>query len=94
MLKITKAANGEGQVVFTLSGRMDAENAAELKSLFSQEAKGRRKVLALEDVTLVDQDAVSFLERFEVGGLEFQDCPAYLREWIGTERGGSSQQKR
>jgi hypothetical protein len=32
MLKITKAANGE--VVFAVSGRMDAENLAELKTLF------------------------------------------------------------
>jgi hypothetical protein len=36
MLKITRAANGE--VVFTVSGRQDAENLAELKTLFSSEA--------------------------------------------------------
>jgi hypothetical protein len=36
MLKITRAANGE--VVFTVSGRLDAENLAELKTLFSSEA--------------------------------------------------------
>jgi hypothetical protein len=36
MLKITRAANGE--VVFMVSGRLDAENLAELKTLFSSEA--------------------------------------------------------
>ncbi len=40
MLKITRAANRE--VVFTLSGRMDAENVGEMKTLFGSEAKGRR----------------------------------------------------
>ena len=92
MLKITREAKGE--VVFTLSGRMDAENIAELKALFSAEAKDRRVVLDLRDLTLVDQDAVNFLERCEAGGLKFENCPAYIREWIDTERGGDSRQKR
>jgi hypothetical protein len=38
MLKITKAAKGE--VVFTVSGRMDAESLTEFKTLFSSEASG------------------------------------------------------
>jgi len=45
MLKIQKAANAE--VVFTLSGRMNAENVVELQTLFGSEAKGRRIVLDL-----------------------------------------------
>jgi hypothetical protein len=45
MLKIQRAVNGE--VVFTLSGRMDAENVVELKTLFGSEAEGRRIVLDL-----------------------------------------------
>jgi hypothetical protein len=57
MLKITRAA------VFTVSGRMDAENLAELKTLFNSEAGGRRITLDLKELTLVDQDAVHFLER-------------------------------
>jgi hypothetical protein len=38
MLKIHRAANG--RVVFTLIGRMDVENVAELKALFASEPKG------------------------------------------------------
>ncbi len=87
MLKITRAANGD--VVFTVSGRMDAENLAELKTLFSLEAKGRRITLDLKELTLVDQDAVSFLARCEADNIQLKNCPAYIREWITRERGQS-----
>jgi anti-anti-sigma regulatory factor len=86
MLKIRRAANGE--VVFTLSGRMDAENIGEMKSLFQSEAKGRPIVLDLRDLTLVDQAAVSFLERCEADSIKLKNCPAYIREWITRKRGG------
>ena len=87
MLKITRAANGE--VVWTLSGRMDAENVIELKSLFKSEPEGRRIVLDLKDLTLVDREAVRFLESCETDSIKLKNCPAYIREWITRERGGS-----
>jgi len=83
MLKITKAANGE--VVFKLSGRMGAENIGELETLISAEASGRRIVLDLKDLTLVDQDGVSFLRRCEADSLQLRNCPAYIRKWITGE---------
>jgi anti-anti-sigma regulatory factor len=87
MLKIQRAANG--QVVFTVSGRMDAENVGELKALFASEAKGRHIVLDLKDLTLVDRDAVRFLEHCEADSIKLKNCPAYIREWITRERNGS-----
>jgi anti-anti-sigma regulatory factor len=84
MLKITRAENGE--VVFTLSGRMGAENIGELETLINAETSGRRIVLDLKDVTLVDQDAVSFLRRCEADNLQLRNCPAYIRKWITGER--------
>jgi anti-anti-sigma regulatory factor len=87
MLKIQRAANG--QVVFTLSGRMDAENVAEFEGLFISEATGRQIVLDLKDLTLVDKDAVKFLERCESDSIKLKNCPAYIREWITRERGGN-----
>jgi hypothetical protein len=87
MLKIQRTANGD--VLFTLSGRMDAENVAELKALLGSEAKGRNIVLDLKDLTLVDRDAVRFLERCEADSIKFKNCPAYIREWISRERGDS-----
>jgi hypothetical protein len=84
MLRITRATNGE--VVFKLSGRMDAENVGELEKLFSAEASGRSIVLDLEDLTLVDQDVVSFFRCCEADGIVLKNCPSYIREWITGER--------
>jgi len=88
MLKITtRATNGE--VVFKLSGRMDAENIGELETLVHEEANGRPIVFDLKDLTLVDQDVVSFLNRSEANKITLKDCPAYIREWITRERNQS-----
>jgi len=84
VLKITRAANGE--VVIKLSGRMDAENLTDLETLMTSEADGRRIVLDLKDLTLVDQDAISFLRRCEANNITLKNCPAYIREWITRER--------
>jgi anti-anti-sigma regulatory factor len=84
VLKITREANGE--VVIKLSGRMDAENLADLEALMTSEVDGRRIVLDLRDLTLVDQDAVSFLKRCEADNIALKNCPAYIREWITRER--------
>jgi len=83
MLKITRAANGA--VVFKLSGRMGAENIGELEKLISAEASGRRIILDLKDLKLVDQDAVNFLRRCEADSIQLKNCPPYIREWITGE---------
>ena len=83
MLKITRATNG--QVVFTLSGRMDLENIEEFSSLLKSEAKGSRLVLDLKDLMLVDRNAVSFLARCEAESIEIRNCPPYIREWINRQ---------
>ena len=84
MLKLTRAEDGE--VVIKLSGRMDAENLAELETLVSEGADGRLTVLDLSDLTLVDQDAVRFLKRCEAENITLKNCPAYIREWITRAR--------
>jgi hypothetical protein len=84
MLKIQRLANGE--IVFTLSGRMDAEQAAGLDELFRDEPRGIQIVVDLKDLTLVDQEAVRFLERCEADGITLRNSPAYIRVWIDKER--------
>ena len=85
MLKITRFSNGE--VVFRLSGRMDAENLNDLEALLNAES-GDGIVLDLKDLTLVDQDVVRFLRHCETGSIEIRNCPAYIREWLNGERYG------
>ena len=84
MLRITKAANGE--VVFRLIGRIGAENIDELETLLNAETSGRPILLDLSDLTLVDQDVVSFLRRSEADGIELKNCPAYVRKWMKQEQ--------
>ena len=76
-------------MVFTVSGRLDSENMDELKTLINGEAKGHHIALDLIELTLVDEDAVHFLERCEADGIVLKNCPAYVREWITRERRGS-----
>jgi anti-anti-sigma regulatory factor len=87
MLKILRSSNG--QVIFTLIGRMQAERVAELEELLKSEAGARQIVLDLKDLTLADRDAVRFFERCEENGIKLKNCPAYIREWITRQRGGS-----
>ena len=87
MLRIQRSANG--QVVFTLSGRMDQENLAELETLVRSETDGRPIVLDLKDLTLAGRDAISFLERCEADGITLKNCAGYVREWITRQRRGS-----
>jgi hypothetical protein len=68
---------------------MDVEDLTELETLITSEADGRRIVLHLRDLTLVDQDAVSFLKRCEADNITLKNCPAYIREWITRERNQS-----
>ena len=87
MLRIQRSVNGE--VVFTLSGQMDEEPIAELETLINSEANGRRIILDLKDVTLVNEDAITFLERCESNSIALENCPPYIREWIKRQRRGS-----
>jgi anti-anti-sigma regulatory factor len=83
MLKITRSLNGEA--VFRLSGRMDAENLVDLEALLNPES-GDEIILDLKDLTLVDLDVVRFLRHCETGSIELRNCPAYIREWLNGER--------
>jgi anti-anti-sigma regulatory factor len=84
MLKIQRSSNG--QIIFTLIGRMKAERVAELKALLKSETGTQQIVLDLKDLTLVDRDAVRFLENCEADGIKIKNCPAYVREWMEREK--------
>ncbi|MGH9426978.1 MAG: hypothetical protein ACRD2L_11835 [Terriglobia bacterium] len=51
---------------------------------------GSRVVLDLEEVDLVDVEAVRFLNACQSGGIGMLHCSAYIREWMLRERGHSS----
>ena len=66
---------------------MNEEHVAEMETLWRSEASARKIVVDLKDLTLVDRDAVRFLERCEAASIKLKNCPAYIREWIRRERG-------
>ena len=92
MLKIQRSANGS--VVFALSGRIESDDVTELQRLFELEPMVRHLVLDLEDVTLADRDAVTFLRRCEQNGIRLENCPPYIREWIEREKRNAKVGKR
>jgi ABC-type transporter Mla MlaB component len=92
MLRIQRHSNSS-MVIFSLSGRIEVEDAGELQRLLDLEGAGQQVALDLRDITLVDRDALKLLARWEAEGIKLENCPAYVREWIDTERGRSSRQK-
>jgi hypothetical protein len=88
MLRI-QSSEANGQLVFTLSGRMDGESIAELETVIRSEGNLRTIVLDLKDLSLVGREAITFLGRCEAEGMELRNCAGYVREWITRERRGS-----
>ena len=82
-LRIERSAR-QRFTVFALSGRMEAEHVAELKELFDRDYRGI--ILDLRDLRLAHRDAVRFLGRCEASGMKLENCPAYVREWIESEK--------
>ena len=76
------------RVVFTLTGRIQAEQVSELHALLKSDLPDHSLVLDLREVKLVDRDAVRFLGEIEAQGARLRNCSAFVREWISRERDG------
>jgi anti-anti-sigma regulatory factor len=83
MLKIQRTANGD--VVFTVSGRLQGDNVSQLSALLAAEQDGRTRVLDLKDVVLVDGDVVRFLRACANHSIVLRNCPPYIRAWMARE---------
>jgi anti-anti-sigma regulatory factor len=80
MLKIQRLARGDS-VVLAVSGRLDGEAIGALRWAVVAEA-GRRVVLDLAEMRLVDREGVSALAAYEAAGVRLERCPEYARRWI------------
>ena len=87
MVKMQPSADEAG-VIFTLSGRIQGDDVAALQRLCALESAGRRLVLEVQAVTLLDRDAVPFRARCEADGRTLAHGPASIRRWIVRERDG------
>ena len=87
MFRVRRSSNGE--VLFTISGRIDSENVKELELLVQAEGNDRRIVIDLKHVTLAGEDGINFLAQCEAENITLVNCPPYMREWIARQKGGS-----
>jgi hypothetical protein len=83
MLKIQRTTSDD--VVFTVSGRLGADNIRELSVLLDAEPVGRPRVLDLKDVVHVDGDVVRFLRACANDSIVLRNCPPYIRAWMARE---------
>jgi anti-anti-sigma regulatory factor len=81
--KIEKYRDGQSTTI-RLLGRMRAEHLSELEKQIKE--SDSKIVLDLEELNLVDVEAVRFLGMCETQGVTLLNCSAYIRDWIGKER--------
>ena len=77
-----RRSEDNGFVIFALSGRIEANDVAELQRVL--EAEDVPITLDLEEVRLVDRETVRFLAACEARGNTLRTCPPYIRQWIET----------
>jgi len=83
-LRIESVSDRHGTTI-RLIGRMQALHVGELQAQIG--ATGAKVVLDLEELSLVDIDAVRFLGTCQAGGISIIHCPPYMKDWIAKERG-------
>ena len=84
LLKIQRTM--DQTAVFTVSGRLDAENASELCRLIDAEPAGAVVVLDFTDLVLADRDAIRYLRGCETGDrMVLRNCPEYVRVWMSAD---------
>ena len=82
-LRIEQIAD-DSETIFTLIGRITSPDVQQLKA---EIAEARNRVtLDLQQVWLVDLDAVHFLAAAEQQGIHLRHLPQYVREWILQEK--------
>ncbi len=66
--------------VFRLSGRFRSAELEALRAAISDEPRGT--IVDLQDVTLIDGEAVRFLASCETKGMKLLNCSPYIRDSI------------
>ena len=82
--RIDRVVGGDGIVVLGISGRITKQDLETLRNAIEAEASAA--AINLENVELVDREAVKFLAQREFNGTVLQNCSAYNREWVTRER--------
>ena len=81
-LMIERVLDGKHTTI-RLFGQLGSEHFGPLKSLIEDSTPV--VALDLEEITLVDVDAVNFLRKCQAAGMELRHCSPYIREWMERE---------
>ena len=74
---------GDTGTTLVLIGRITSPDVQDLKARVAEEPQP--VALDLQQVRLVDLDAVYYLAEAERSGVELRNVPRYVREWIAVE---------
>ncbi len=80
---LKRESSGGSNVTFKIEKHRDGHSTT--IRLIGKESESKI-VLDLEELNLVDVEAVRFLGMCETQGVALLNCSAYIRNWIGKER--------
>ncbi len=79
-----RLASKGNMIVLRLCGWIQVEHVKTIRELIEPETG--KVAVDLTEMTLIDRDVVNFLATCELKGIELRNCPAFLREWITSEK--------
>jgi hypothetical protein len=82
-LKI-KRTSEDGETRLCLSGELRSLSLEDLSNEVTKTS--RQVVLDLTEVSLVDIDGVRWLNACQIVGIQIDNCPPYIREWMFQEK--------
>jgi hypothetical protein len=82
--RIDRAVSDDNRVALLVSGRITAEDVEMLRGVLEQESGGF--TIDLQNVLLVDREAVKLFALSDANGTVLRNCPPYIREWVTRER--------
>ena len=78
--KVVRLMDSDRLVLLRISGHLQEVHIEVIDELLAKETDP--VALDLEEVTLVDREAVKFLATLDARGVELKNCPGFIREWM------------
>jgi len=86
MLRLETLSETPREITYALAGQLTREHLPELKRLLvAAHEGGRRIVLDLSGIVLVDRELVRWLASCQCLSVELVHCPAYVLSWMRSE---------
>jgi hypothetical protein len=82
--RIDRVVGDDDIVALCISGRITKQDLDTLRTVIEEDAGA--VAIDLQNVILVDREAVKFLAQRELNGTVLRNCPAYIRGWVTRER--------